>query len=170
MGKRRTMRRSAKWISTVILSLLLLLSVVFRIARQRSKLPDEQFTPGGLRRSSSTYVKVRDGTEIAVSVDLPVDWKADERLPVLMRTTRYWREPQIGWTARMLLTLHAIRPDEILDKQVLYFTERHFVVLRVDARGTGGSGRHRAIEYSPAEVADMGGVATWAAQQPWSNG
>ena len=82
------MRHSAKWIATGILILVLLLSVVFRIARQRSKLPDEQFTPGGLRRSSSTYVKMHDGTKIAVSVDLPADWKADERLPVLMRTTR----------------------------------------------------------------------------------
>jgi putative CocE/NonD family hydrolase len=164
------MRRSAKWIATGILSLVLLLSVVLLIARQRSKLPDEQFTPGGLPRSSSTYVKMRDGVEIAVSVDLPADWKTGERLPVLMRSARYWREPQVGWTARMLLALRAIQPDDILDKQALYFAERRFVVLRVDVRGTGASGGHRAMEYSPAEVADIGEVAAWAAQQPWSNG
>jgi len=34
---------------------------------------------------------MRDGVEIAVTVDLPADLKEGERVPVLMRTTRYWR-------------------------------------------------------------------------------
>ena len=53
---------------------------------------------------------------------------------------------------------------------MLYFNQRHFAVLLVDARGSGASGGHRVMEYSPTEVADMGEVAAWAAQQPWSNG
>lgn len=128
-------------------------------------------TPAGFRRSTSHYVKMRDGVEIAVTIDVPSDLKGGERLPVLMRTTRYWRSPQVGWTLRMLIALHQANvPDEIEDKQAAYFNERRFVVLAVDARGSGASGGSRAMEWSPAEVADMGEVAAWAAKQSWSNG
>jgi putative CocE/NonD family hydrolase len=134
------------------------------------KLPGEAMTPAGIRRSTSRYVKMRDGVELAASVYLPRDLKAGERVPVLMRTTRYWREPQIGWTARMLFALHLVDSDDLVDKQVLYFNQRRFAVLLVDARGSGASGGNRVTEYAPAEVADMGEVAGWAAQQLWSNG
>jgi uncharacterized protein len=88
-----------------------------------------------------------------------------------MRTTRYWREPQLGWTYRVLIGLGLLSPpNEIEDPQAAYFNQRHFVVLAVDARGSGASGGNRPVEWSPAEVADMGEVAAWAAKQPWSNG
>jgi hypothetical protein len=128
-------------------------------------------TPAGIRQSSSQYLKMRDGVEIAVTIDLPPDLKPGDRVPVLMRTTRYWREPQIGWTLRMLVALHqASPPEELEDKQAAYFNQRHFAVLAVDARGSGASGGNRAMEWSPAEIIDMGEVAAWAARQPWSNG
>jgi uncharacterized protein len=134
-------------------------------------LPGEEMTPAGIRQSTSEYVKMRDGVEIAVTINLPPDLKPGERVPVLMRTTRYWRSPQIGWTLRMLVALHqANPPEELEDKQAAYFNQRHFTVLAADARGSGASGGSRATEWSPAEVADMGEVAAWAAQQPWSNG
>ena len=116
-------------------------------------------------------MKVRDDVEIAVTIDLPPDLRPGEQVPVLMRTTRYWRAPQIGWTLRMLVALHqASPPEELEDKQAAYFNQRHFAVLAVDARGSGASGGDRAMEWSPAEVTDMGEVAAWAARQPWSNG
>jgi len=43
-------------------------------------------------------------------------------------------------------------------------------VVLVDARGSGASGGKRVVEYSPAEVADMGEVAAWIARQAWSSG
>lgn len=154
---------------TLILGLAALLGIA--IATARTRLPGEEMTPAGIRRSTSTYVKMRDGVEIAVTVKLPADWKRGEKLPVLMRTTRYWREPQVGWAMRMLIALHLISPpDEVEDRQGAYFNQRHFVVLAVDARGSGASGGNRPVEWSPAEIADMGEVAGWAAQQPWSNG
>ena len=58
----------------------------------RAKLPGEQMTPAGILQSTCPYVKMRDGTEIAVSVNLPTDLKSDQPVPVLMRTTRYWRK------------------------------------------------------------------------------
>jgi uncharacterized protein len=163
------MRRRMRWIGAGILSLGLVAPVLVVVAA-RTKLPGEEITPAGVRRSTSNYVKVRDGVEIAVSVYLPADLKAGDRVPVLMRTTRYWREPKIGWTARMLVALHLVHADDLVDKQVSYFNQRRFAVLLADARGSGASGGHRVMEFSPAEVADMGEVAAWAAQQPWSNG
>jgi hypothetical protein len=48
--------------------------------------------------------------------------KAREWVPVLMRTARYWRAPQIGWTLRMLVALHQTNLDEAVeDKQRAYF-------------------------------------------------
>jgi putative CocE/NonD family hydrolase len=164
------MRRWLKRIGVWVLVATMVASVAVFVTTMSVKLPGEELTPAGLRCSTSSYVKMRDGVEIAESVYLPPDLRAGERVPVLMRTTRYWREPQIGWTARMLVALHLASADDFLDRQVAYFNRRHFAVLLVDARGSGASGGHRDMEYSPAEVADMGEMSAWAAQQPWSNG
>jgi putative CocE/NonD family hydrolase len=164
------MRRSLKWVGTGILGFALAASVFVGVATLRTKLPGEEMIPAGIRQSSSMYVSMRDGVEIAVTVDLPPDLKAGEQVPVLMRTTRYWRAPRIGCAVRMLVALHQANPEDFVDKQVAYFNQRRFAVLLVDARGSGASGGHRDMEFSPAEVADMGEVAAWAARQPWSNG
>jgi uncharacterized protein len=153
------------------LGLALAAAIVLAVVAARTKLPGEQMTPAGLRRSTSTYVRMRDGVEIAVTVKLPADLKPGDKFPVLMRTTRYWREPEVGWLLRALIGLHlADPPDEVEDPQAAYFNQRHFIVLAVDARGSGASGGSRPVEWSPAEVADMGEVAGWAARQSWSNG
>jgi putative CocE/NonD family hydrolase len=70
----------------------------------------------------------------------------------------------------MLVALHQLRRENLVDKQRAYFNQRRFAAIVVDARGSGASGGHRVMEYSPAEVADMGEVAAWASVQPWSNG
>jgi len=151
------------------LTLVAALAVVILTAR--TKLPGELVTPAGIRESTSQYVKMRDGVEIAVNVSVPADLRPGERIPVLMRTTRYWRASQIGWTLRMLIAINqANRPDETEDRQTAYFNQRRFAVLAVDARGSGASGGNRKMEWSPEEVADMDEVAAWAAKQPWSNG
>jgi uncharacterized protein len=139
-------------------------------AAMRGGEPGGAIKPANVRQSSSLYVKMHDGVEIAVSVHLPPDLKEGERVPVLMRTTRYWREPQKSTMLKMLVALHIVRSDLVVDKRVIYYNKRRFAVLLVDARGSGASGGHRALEFSPKEVADMGEVAAWAAKQPWSNG
>lgn len=90
------MRRWARRVSVGIAGLGIVAAVIIAVATMRLKLPGEEMTPAGIRRASSRYVKMRDGVELAVSVYLPGDLQAGERVPVLMRTTRYWREPQIG--------------------------------------------------------------------------
>jgi uncharacterized protein len=164
------MRRWLKWTGLALVAAFLTAAVVVAVATATTKLPGSELTPAGYRQSTSVYVKMRDGVEIAVTILLPPDLKAAERVPVLMRTTRYWRVPQIGWGLRMMVALHFISPSNLADKQRVYFNERRFAVIIVDARGSGASGGHRVVEYSSAEIADMGEVAGWAAQQPWSNG
>ena len=165
------MWRLVRMIALGVLGFGLAASMGVLLVTARTKLPGEEMTPAGFRRTTSQYVKMRDGVEIAVSIDLPADLKAGERVPVLMRTTRYWRSSQMGWTLRMLIALHQANvPDEIEDQQAAYFNQRRFVVVAVDARGSGASGGNRVMEWSPAEVADMGEVAAWAAKQSWSNG
>jgi len=165
------MRRFAKWVGIGTIGLIIVVSVVAVVVTTLVKLPGEQMTPAGIRQSTSQYVKMRDGVEIAVTIDLPPDLKPGERVPVLMRTTRYWREPQVGWFLRLLVALRQVDLDaQVEDKQRAYFNQCHFAVLAVDARGSGASGGSRAMEFSPAEVEDIGEVAAWAAQQPWSNG
>ncbi len=164
------MRTWTKRILFGLLGAVLVLGVLVGLATAWVKLPGEQMTPAGIRQNTSTYVTMHDGVEIAVTVIVPPDLRPGERLPVLMRTTRYWRGPQIGWGLRMMVALHQLHPQDIVDRQRAYFNQRRFVVLLVDARGSGASGGHRVVEYSPAEVADLGEVAAWAAQQSWSNG
>jgi putative CocE/NonD family hydrolase len=139
-------------------------------ASARGSLPGEERTPSGLRRNTAVYVAMRDGVEIAVDVWLPAHHRPGDRWPALMKTTPYWRSSDLGWGMRFLTALHWKRVESLIDQQRAYFNGRGFVVLKVDARGSGASGGQRVVEYSPDEVADLGEVAAWAARQAWSNG
>jgi uncharacterized protein len=165
----RRSRRSKNWIVSGDLALSMV--VFFFVAASTGwAKPGGKMAPAGFRSSTSLYVKMPDGVEIAVSVYLPPDLKPGEKVPALMRTTRYWREPQKSAVLKMLLALHVVHSDLLVDERVIYYNKRRFAVLLVDARGSGASGGHRALEFSPKEVADMGDLAAWAAQQPWCNG
>ena len=133
-----------------------------------SKVPGEETVASDARRNSAVYVKMSDGTLIAVDVWLPAQINAGERLPVLTLTTRYWRATETGWLQRALHGLAIARIEAHRFVDVL--NARRFVVVRVDARGTGASGGNRLGEWAPAEIKDLGEIARWASQQPWSNG
>src|ERR1700693_2830901 len=77
-------------------------------ATAEAKHPGEGKTQAGIPLSSSVYVKMQDGVEIAISVYLPRDRKANERVPVLRRTPRYGREPQKSWMLKRLLGMHLV--------------------------------------------------------------
>jgi putative CocE/NonD family hydrolase len=135
-----------------------------------TKLPGEEKTSAGVRRNTSSYIKMRDGVQIATDVWLPRDYQSGQRLPVLLRTTRYGRDGQFGWAFRLLVALKQTDPHGPGDAQTDYLNGRHFIVVVADARGTGASGWHREIEFSREEVSDLGELANWTAQQSWSNG
>ncbi len=159
-----------RWLMRMVLGLagLAVLTVsVLAILATTTKLPGEEKTPAGLRRDTALYIKMRDGVQIAVDVWLPQDYQAGQRLPVLLRTTRYGRDGQFGWEYRLAVALKQTDPH---DEQTDYLNQRHFVVILADARGSGASGGHRETEFSREEISDLGELVNWAAIQPWSNG
>jgi uncharacterized protein len=135
-----------------------------------TEVPGEETLAGGAPRNTAVYVTMRDGTQIAVDVWLPPQMKAGEKLPVLTMTTRYWRATQVGWLQRALYGI-GLDDDGVTTNPFLDFmNKRGFVIMLVDARGTGASGGNRLGEWAPDEVKDFGEVARWASVQPWSNG
>jgi putative CocE/NonD family hydrolase len=94
---------------------------------------------------------------VPIKSDDQLDLQSLHRVPGT-RIHRWWR------------CITPVLPNSWRINRAAYFNQRHFAVLAVDARGSGASGGNRTMEWSPAEVADMGEVAAWAAQQPWSNG
>lgn len=154
----------------VFICLLILTAPALWLLSTRVKIAGEESTPSGLRRNVSHYVTMRDGTRLAVDVWLPADYQSGERLPVLMRSTRYWRALQPGRGFRMMVLLGRIKPDAFIAPQDKYFSKRRFILVLSDMRGSGASEGTRYSEYSPDEIADLGDLASWSAAQPWSNG
>jgi uncharacterized protein len=164
--KRRPVRTVLKYAGLLILAG----GGVLAGSAMLTKVPGEEMLAGNLKRNSAVYVKMTDGTKIAVDVWLPPQMKAGERLPVLTMTTRYWRTQQVGWLQRALYGIGLGEEGFTTGKFLDFMNKRGFVVLQVDARGTGASGGNRLGEWAPDEVKDFGEVARWASIQPWSNG
>jgi len=55
-----------------ILVLATLLAVILSFRVRRLQLPGEEIVPAGYRRNVALYVAMRDGTQIAVDVWLPL--------------------------------------------------------------------------------------------------
>lgn len=153
----------------LLVSLLIIGTVIFCLSVS-TRLVGEQTTPLGVARNSSQYIVMSDGSQIALDIWLPKDVKKDEKLPVLLSMTRYWRAGHIGWLQRVAYGLGLIDVSPDLSPTVEYLNTDKFIVIKVDARGTGASGGDRVSEWSPAEIKDFGEVAHWASGQPWSNG
>ena len=163
----------SRWLKNLVLGLVglaVLTMGALAILAKVTKLPGEELTPAGVRRDTALYIKMRDGVQIAADVWLPQDYQAGQRLPVLLRTTRYGRDGQFGWAYRLAVALKRADPHGPGDAQTDYLNQRHFVVIVGDARGSGASGGHRETEFSREEISDLGELVTWAANQAWSNG
>jgi uncharacterized protein len=149
-------------------SVLVIGAMVF--AASRIRLTGEETTPAGVQRITSQYVKMRDGTRIAIDVWLPPDYRRGEKLPVLITSTRYWRrsQPRLGLRLEVLLRMKPA--DILLRAQDEYLSQRRFVLVIADMRGSGASEGNLENLYSPAGIGDLGELAGWVEEQPWSNG
>ncbi|MBI9050681.1 MAG: CocE/NonD family hydrolase [Anaerolineaceae bacterium] len=135
-------------------------------------------TPSGLERSQSQYLVMRDGVKIAIEYWLPANYKTNEKLPTLIVATRYSRgfslAQQLDFKSKMIIRLgqvdEKLLSDVGLEPEISWANEAGYIVVLVDARGSGASFGNRPIEWSPDEVADYGEVIAWIADQPWSNG
>jgi putative CocE/NonD family hydrolase len=99
----------------------------------------------------SLYLTMRDGIKIAIDVVLPKPLAPGEKIPAIMRMTRYWRSKQ------------GENPNT-------FFPSHGYAQVFVDARGTGASFGIWRAPFSQDEIKDYSEVVNWIIKQPWSNG
>jgi putative CocE/NonD family hydrolase len=163
----------SRWLKRIVFGLLglaALIASILGLLATVTNLPGEEKTPAGIHRDTALYIKMRDGVQIAVDVWFPQDYQAGQRLPVLLRTTRYGRDGQFGWAFRLAVAFKRSSPHGPGDEQTDYLNQRHFVVVVADTRGSGASSGHRETEFSKELISDLGELVNWTAIQPWSNG
>jgi putative CocE/NonD family hydrolase len=114
----------------------------------------------GTFSTESYYVPAVDGTKLAVDVHFPNE-EHTEPLPALLQLTRYWRSMEDPETGEPIPSLRA---------RDSFFLKNNYIVVKVDARGTGASYGKRPGEYTPTEVQDAAYIVEWVVHQPWSNG
>jgi len=119
----------------------------------------------GKYKKSSQYLTMRDGVKIAIELVLPEDLKKDDKLPVVLMQTRYWRNYVLRIPFRWFL-------GDIPDKKMLYeiITSRGYGCVTADVRGTGASFGTRLYPWHRKEVEDGRDIMDWITDQQWSNG
>jgi predicted acyl esterase len=107
-------------------------------------------------RTQNTWIPMRDGIRLAVTLYMPIDLKRGERYPALLEYLPYRKDDD-----------EAVRDFGTHT----YFARRGYVGARVDIRGFGRSeGSPPDREYSAQEQQDAEEVIAWLASQSWSNG
>jgi len=103
-----------------------------------------------------TWIPMKDGVRLAVTLYKPAKLKTGERVPALLEYLPYRKDDD-----------EAVRDYGTHS----YFARRGYVGARVDIRGFGASeGTPPDREYSAQEQQDAEEVIAWLARQPWSNG
>jgi predicted acyl esterase len=103
----------------------------------------------------SSYVSMRDGVRIALSLWFPGGREPENPAPTLLIQTRYGRAGVFG-------------DGESRGYQP--FVDAGYVVAIIDTRGSTASFGPRDVDIGPDEVRDMDEVIAHLASRPWSNG
>jgi uncharacterized protein len=107
-------------------------------------------------RLEKTWIPMKDGVRLAVTLYMPSGGRAGERFPALLEYLPYRKDDD-----------EAVRDFGTHS----YFAKRGYVGARVDIRGFGNSeGSPPDREYSAQEQQDAEQVIAWLAGQSWSNG
>ncbi|MCT2531894.1 CocE/NonD family hydrolase [SAR92 clade bacterium H231] len=110
----------------------------------------------------SEYVTMRDGIRLAVSAWLPSVQSYDhKKYTAVVTITRYGRAMEFKQDCPELQSFYL---------SACYLFAHGYVLVAVDARGSGASFGVREGEASVAEVADIGEVIAWVAHQDWCDG
>lgn len=112
----------------------------------------------------SLQLTLRDGVQLALDVNLPRNLPDGERLPAVLVMSRYWRSFDLRLSPPDRMPMG---PREPLGDALV---ARGHAVVVVDVRGSGASSGTWPHPWSDVEVADLGEVARWVADQPWCNG
>jgi predicted acyl esterase len=97
-------------------------------------------TPTEQPRLQALYVEMRDGVRIAIDVWLPEKLGADQKVPAIMRATRYWRAQDI---------VGATPEQDSNYSMADTLNQAGYAYVCVDARGSGASFGTRPYELSP---------------------
>ena len=118
-------------------------------------------------RRSSRYLTMRDGVRLAVDLWLPEPRETGERLPTILRQTRYHRSVALKpLAARFSFDV----PWELWAAARRRFLAAGYAWVDVDVRGSGASFGTRPCPWAPDEVRDGAEVVDWIIAQPWSSG
>lgn len=161
-----TKRKTMPIIGWTLAALSLIVAAIVLIAGTRP--PAIPTTPAGWKQMQSLYVPMADGTKIAVRIGLPLDLQPDERIPTIVEATRYMTDIKHTFLLNLALKLGGDVKANLGNGRV--FMEEGYAYVRIDARGSGASFGRREMEWSRPEIADIGQVIDWVADQPWSNG
>ncbi len=171
MPAARNATRTLSWyLSRTLLGLLTLAAAAALLVAAVGLLaggPGSATTPAGFKRNQARHLVMRDGVRIAVDLWFPAGLSTELKIPTLISSTRYVRTMEYGILGRAMA---AIGKLPWIDREVDRLTQNGYVVVQVDARGSGASFGTRPAEWSPDEVADMGDIVDWIVTQPWSNG
>ncbi len=116
---------------------------------------------------SSFYLTMRDGVRVALDVHLPSHRQRGERIPTILRQTRYFRSIEL----RRPLDRPSLRDlFELVAPTRERFLARGYAWVDVDVRGSGVSSGVWPVPWSPAEVRDGAEIVDHIVAQPWSNG
>lgn len=147
------MRSPPIWILLSALAALVT-TVDAAVPRAAHGLPPSAPTHGV--RLEKTWIAMKDGVRLAVTLYRPAESKAGEHFPALLEYLPYRKDDD---EAIRDYGTHA------------YFARRGYVGARVDIRGFGASeGTPPDREYSAQEQQDAEEIIAWLARQPWSNG
>jgi uncharacterized protein len=161
-------KKLLKWLGLGTAGILTLGAATVVVSGVITQVAGEEKLPGGQSRNTAVYVKMPDGIRIAVDIWLPANYKAGQKLPAIINSTRYWRGVQPTFLGRALMGL-GVLPNDAGDF-VNGFGKTGYVIIQTDARGSGASFGFRRMEWAPEEVADMKDIVSWIVAQTWSNG
>ena len=124
-------------------------------------------TPAGFPVNNTHYLRLDEKTNVWISVWLPPSLTKDEKIPVLMTTSRYSGQLESGWLAKVLQTYFR-KPDPNF-QGARRFLDNGYAFVWVQSPGSCQSSGPRLGEYPPNEVEAMGLAIDWIVRQPWSN-
>lgn len=114
-------------------------------------------------KRSSFYLRLNDGTRVAVELYLPQLKRPNEKVPTILEQTRYWRLIALKFPLSKIYT----KPLSLYRQELI---SHGYAWVAVDARGAGASFGSRPWEFSPVEIDDSRQILDWITKQPWSNG
>src|SRR5258708_38914124 len=113
--------------------------------------PEQSSPRYEVRVARNVLIPMSDGTRLAADFFFP---DAPGRFPAMFDYYPYRKDD----TSAANLRYHR------------YLARRGFVGIRLDVRGTGGSGGAAADEETPQGQLDAGEASGWISKKPWGNG